>query len=184
MTSLQSDDDLVLGARAGSQEAFGALVERYRTPVVRFAHRLTRDAGEADDVAQETFLRAYRGLATFRPERPFARWLFAIARNVSHDALRRTSRCVVVDVVVDTVAQPGPEEVALQNAEELTVRSALEGLPDRYRAVLELYYLRGFLYREIAQSLGIPIGTVKTYIRRAKVRMRDELATAEFERAA
>jgi RNA polymerase sigma-70 factor (ECF subfamily) len=80
------DSVLVEAARAGSAEAFSELVDRYRAPIVRLAYRLTRDPDEAKDIAQDAFLRAYRRLGEFRPDRPFARWLFVIARNASLDA--------------------------------------------------------------------------------------------------
>ncbi len=178
-----ADDDLVTMARAGSHDAFCTLVERYRAPVVRFAYRLTRDADEANDVAQETFFRAYRNLGSFEPDRSFARWLFAITRNASHDALRRTRRSVACGPAEPAV-ELGPEELALRNDDELRLRAALDALPERYRSVLELYYLKGLLYREISEALGIPLGTVKTYIRRAKRRLRDELMTTELTLAA
>lgn len=178
-----ADDDLVLLARAGSQEAFCALVERYRAAVVRFAYRLTRDADEANDVAQEALFRAYRNLRSFDPDRSFAPWLFAITRNASHDALRRTRRNAAVEVV-QPGCELGPEELALRNDDEVRVRAALAALPGRYREVLELYYLQGLLYREVSEALGIPLGTVKTYMRRAKERLRTELTTRELGLAA
>lgn len=131
-----ADDDLVTMARAGSHDAFCTLVERYRAPVVRFAYRLTRDADEANDVAQETFFRAYRNLGSFEPDRSFARWLFAITRNASHDALRRTRRSVACGPAEPAV-ELGPEELALRNDDELRLRAALDALPERYRSVLD-----------------------------------------------
>src|SRR5579862_8303372 len=86
--------ELVVAARGGSNDAFGELVDRYREPVVRLAYRLTHDPDEAKDIAQDAFLRAYRRIESFRPDRPFSRWLFVIARNASLDALRRRRRTV------------------------------------------------------------------------------------------
>ena len=180
------DEVLVDAARAGSSEAFGELVVRYRAPLVRLAYRLTHDHEEADDIAQDAFIRAYRGLGDFRPDRPFARWLFVIARNASLDAIRRRRRSKGIEPEEllsgeGTTHDLGPEELALQNDEALRVRLALDALPPKYREVLELYYLGNFLYREIAERLAMPIGTVKTYISRAKRRLRHELeAEAEL----
>jgi RNA polymerase sigma-70 factor (ECF subfamily) len=172
-------DDLALvaAARDGSADAFGALVDRYRAPVVRLAYRLTRDPDEAKDIAQDSFLRAYRRLGEFRPDRPFARWLFVIARNASLDSIRRRRRAAHY-AAKDEVppAQVGPEELAVRNDEASRVHVALEALPAKYRDVLELYYIGDLRYREIAHELDIPIGTVKTYISRAKRRLRAELA--------
>jgi RNA polymerase sigma-70 factor (ECF subfamily) len=167
---------LVDAARAGSAEAFNTLVSRYRAPVVRLAYRLTRDPDEALDIAQEAFLRAYRRLGEFRPDRPFSRWLFVIARNASLDAIRRRRRAASYAVSEHPpLEEIGPEDVVLRHEEALRVHVALEALPAKYRDVLELYYIGDLRYREIALELDIPIGTVKTYISRAKRRLRQEL---------
>lgn len=179
------DVALVDAARAGSSDAFGELVDRYRGPVVRLAYRLTHDADEAKDIAQDAFLRAYRRLPEFHPDRPFARWLFVIARNASLDAIRRRRRAALFAAREDGPrAEAGPEELALRNDEATRVHAALESLPPKYRDVLELYYISGLRYREIALALGIPIGTVKTYISRAKRRLRDELTPSALTLAA
>ncbi len=178
------DSVLLDAARAGSDDAFGVLVERYRAAVLRLAYRLTHDSDEAKDIAQDAFLRAYRRLDDFRPERPFARWLFVIARNASLDALRRRRRAANASPEPLGSAQPGPEELALRNDEAARVHAALEALPAHYRQVLELYYVSELRYREIALALGIPIGTVKTYISRAKRRLRSELDPSETALAA
>jgi len=176
---------LVDAARAGSDAAFEALVDRYRAPVIRLAYRLTRDADESKDIAQDAFFRAYRRIGEFQPDRPFARWLFVIARNASLDAIRRRRRAAEHGLtIVPAAAEPGPEESALRNDEAARVHAALESLPPHYRNVLELYYLSGLRYREIAVVLGIPIGTVKTYISRAKQRLRHELVEPKMALAA
>lgn len=179
------DVALVDAARAGSSAAFGELVDRYRGPVVRLAYRLTHDADEAKDIAQDAFLRAYRRLPDFHPDRPFARWLFVIARNASLDAIRRRRRAALFAAQDEGPrAEAGPEELALRNDEATRVHAALGSLPPKYRDVLELYYISGLRYREIALALGIPIGTVKTYISRAKRRLRDELTPSALTLAA
>jgi len=185
-TAEDRDNALVDAALAGSGEAFGVLVDRYRAPVVRLAYRLTHDADEAKDIAQDAFFRAYRRLGEFRPDRPFARWLFVIARNASLDAIRRRRRAAVLAASEEksVPVQVGPEEAALRNDEALRVHAALAALPSKYRDVLELYYLSGLRYREIALALDIPLGTVKTYISRAKRRLRSELEAPAIALAA
>jgi RNA polymerase sigma-70 factor, ECF subfamily len=173
-----TDDDrvsaLVDAARHGSSDAFGELVDRYRAPVVRLAYSLTRDVDEAKDIAQDAFLRAYRRIDSFRPDRPFARWLFVIARNASLDAIRRRQRAAAQLPTVEAEVED-PQEHAMRNEDAENVRLALRDLPEHYRTVLEMYYVSGLRYREIAVALGIPIGTVKTYIARGKRRLRDLL---------
>ena len=173
----RDDFALVAAARAGSAEAFGMLVDRYRAPVVRLAYRLTRDPDEAKDIAQDAFLRAYRRIGAFRPDRPFSRWLFVIARNASLDSIRRRRRAAQYAGKDELPpAEVGPEELAVRNDEATRVHVALDSLPAKYRDVLELFYIGDLRYREIALELDIPIGTVKTYISRAKRRLREELA--------
>ena len=108
-----------------------------------------------------------------------------IARNASLDSLRRRRRSVFVDVPeINASLELGPEELALRNDEASRVHAALEALPQKYRRPLELYYISGLRYREIALALGIPIGTVKTYMSRAKRQLRSELYEPEFTLAA
>jgi RNA polymerase sigma-70 factor (ECF subfamily) len=179
-----ADAALVEAARAGSTDAFGLLVDRYRAPVVRLAYRLTRDRDDANDVAQDAFLRAFRRIGEFRPDRPFAHWLFVIARNASFDALRRRRRSSALAGGDGPWSSLGPEELALRNDEAQRVHAALDVLPERYREVLELYYISELRYREIAEQLEIPLGTVKTYMSRAKRRLREKLERPEVALAA
>ena len=180
-----ADGALVDAARAGSSAAFDELVGRYREPVVRLAYRLTHDADEANDIAQDAFLRAYRRLGDFEAERPFARWLFVIARNASLDALRRRKRAAAFVPEQSAESQVAdPEETVLRADEAERVRAALRTLPPRYRDAIELYYLHGLRYREVADALDVPLGTVKTLISRAKRRLRDEFAARPMARAA
>ncbi|HMD02693.1 MAG TPA: sigma-70 family RNA polymerase sigma factor [Candidatus Baltobacteraceae bacterium] len=180
----RQDEALVSAARAGSSEAFDELVDRYRAPVVRLAYRLTRDPDEAKDIAQDAFLRAYRRLGSFHPDRPFARWLFVIARNASLDAIRRRRRAAALPAGDALPLELGPEEHVLRNDEAVRVHEAMDALPAHYRSVLEMYYVSGLRYREIAEALGIPLGTVKTYLSRAKRRLRGELGAPGIEMAA
>ncbi|MEO6991822.1 MAG: sigma-70 family RNA polymerase sigma factor [Candidatus Baltobacteraceae bacterium] len=189
MTTVEAADDarvlaLVVAAREGSPDAFGELVDRYRDPVMRLAYRLTRDPDEAKDVTQDAFLRAFRRIESFRPDRPFSRWLFVIARNASLDALRRKRRVAVPFAPDETGAVIGPEELTVRNEDALRLHVALGELPPNHRRALELYYFTGLRYREIAGELGIPIGTVKTYIARAKRRLRERFEEDGLQTAA
>ena len=171
-----ADCALVDAARAGSPEAFALLVRRYYSPIVRLAFRITRDPDEAKDIAQDVFLRAFRSLDTLLPERPFESWLFFVARNASLDAIRRRHRTDAIDAKREMrPLELGPEHIALRKEQAAQVRMALEGLPLKYRTVLELYYVSDLRYRDIAEALNIPIGTVKTHLSRAKRRLRAEL---------
>jgi RNA polymerase sigma-70 factor (ECF subfamily) len=179
----KTDGELVHLALSGSSEAFGALVSRYRPPVVRLAYRFVRDHEEANDIAQSAFLRAYRSLGSFRSERPFSHWLFTIARNASLDAVRCRRAYAEIEPTLSSI-EPGPEDLAVRGDEAARIRAAVGALPERYRRVIEMHYLKGFRYREIAAKLGIPLGTVKTAISRAKQRLRSEMSAGEVPEAA
>ena len=175
---------LVVAARDGSSDAFGELVDRYRAPVVRLAYSLTHDVHEAKDIAQDAFLRAYRRIDSFRPDRPFSRWLFVIARNASLDAIRARRRRAATPLPSAETEVEDPAENALRNEDAERLRAAMTELPEHYRRVLEMYYDGDMRYREIAVALGIPIGTVKTYIARGKRRLREIFESSTLQAAA
>jgi RNA polymerase sigma-70 factor (ECF subfamily) len=177
-----TDMELIEAARAGSGDAFGLLAQRYRARIFAHAYRFTRNAVEADDVVQETLLRGYLHLATFAMERPFGAWILTIARNVSFDVLRRRKRDMSFEPTIEMV--PSPEEAIVARDEAERVRAALGALPERYRRALELYYFEDVRYREIALALDVPIGTIKTFISRAKRRLYEDLTRAEPRTAA
>lgn len=179
---VREEREIVAAAQAGSEAAFALLVTTHRQSIVHLAYRLTKDRQQAEDIAQESFFRAYASLDTFVPERRFNSWLFTIARNASITELRKkptAARALLTDVIA---SEPGPEELALRGDEAARLHRALSSLPEIYRTVLELYYFRGLLYREIAERLSMPIGTVKTRIARAKRALRDECDSLALQR--
>ncbi|HEV3157513.1 MAG TPA: sigma-70 family RNA polymerase sigma factor [Candidatus Baltobacteraceae bacterium] len=172
-----SDRELVVEAQTGSTEAFNQLVQRHRATIVRFAARLTKNGDEAEDVAQETFIRAFRNLDTYRPTGAILSWLFAIARNVALDELRRAERherkmAQVEDLLV---ALPGPEEHAISTDRAERLWSEIHQLAPRTATTLRLHYCDGLHCGEIAAALDIPLGTVKTDIWRARRLLRRRL---------
>ncbi|MGH7706836.1 MAG: RNA polymerase sigma factor [Vulcanimicrobiaceae bacterium] len=179
-----SDQELVVAAQAGSSAAFEQIVRRHRAPIVRFATRITGNVEEAEDVAQETFIRAFRNLRTYRPHSPIASWLFAIARNVALDALRRCERQERKLAQVEPAAAPGPEELALRSDQAERLWLATRGLAPRTATTLRLHYRDGLRYGEIAAALGVPLGTVKTDIWRARRALRQRLPNSGITSAA
>jgi RNA polymerase sigma-70 factor (ECF subfamily) len=171
------DAALVAAALAGDGEAFASLVRRYDRAVYHLACRTLRDTEEARDVAQETFLKAYRSLRTFRPNAKFSTWIFSIAYHACCDRLNRRKRFAAEELPERADPGPGPEHrvIALDEAQRL--RDAIAQLPEKYRIVVTLYHLQGRQYEEIAQVLGLPMGTVKTHLFRAKEQLRKLLAT-------
>ncbi len=167
-----SDGALVAAALRGDGEAFAELVTRYERPVYHLAYRTLKDAEEARDITQESFLRAYRSLRSFRPSAKFSTWIFAIAYHACCDHLKRLRRQSGNELPDHPDSAPGPEHqvIALDQAERL--RAAIDSLPEKYRSVITLYHLQGRQYDEIARVLDLPMGTVKTHLFRAKEQLR------------
>ncbi len=168
-------------ARAGDSGAFEALVLRYQARVINYASALVHDAGAAEDVAQETFVRAWRGLGRFRGESAFKTWLYRIATNVARTHLeRRGRRGHAADRSLDDeneALQAGDVPSAAPDAEtSLVTREAIDralgALPEDLRTALVLRDVEGLDYKEIAGVTGAPMGTVESRIFRARRRMR------------
>ncbi|GAC1652605.1 MAG: sigma-70 family RNA polymerase sigma factor [Vulcanimicrobiaceae bacterium] len=166
------DSDLVAATLGGNPDAFAMLVERYDRAVYHLAYRTVRNSEEARDVAQESFFKAYRSLKTFKPGAKFSTWIFAITYHACCDRLNRSKRYSNEEFPERADAAPGPEETAIAGDEARRLRSAIERLPEKYRTVITLYHLQGKQYDEIAAVLGVPMGTVKTHLFRAKEHLR------------
>ncbi|MFP4344632.1 MAG: RNA polymerase sigma factor [Anaerolineales bacterium] len=181
MTEDAEPTDAVLVARTleGETEAFALLVERYRAVVSRVARRIVRVSQEADDVAQETFMRAYDALRSYDPARPLGPWLYRIATNLSLNRLKRRRLTTSLDgegeqlPLVDGTT--GPEARVLEAEARERVRREVAALPEHYRRVVELRHVHGMSYEEIAEALDVPLGTVKVWLFRARKRLRQRL---------
>ena len=171
-SSLIDDHTLVAQTLAGRPDAFGTLVERYDRAVYHLAYRTLRDQEEARDAAQEAFFKAYRSLRTFKPAAKFSTWLFAITYHACCDRLSRRKRYSNEELPERADTAAGPESQAIANDEATRLRTAIASLPEKYRTVITLYHLQGQQYEEIAQVLGVPMGTVKTHLFRAKEQLR------------
>lgn len=167
-----SDGALVAAALRGDAEAFAQLVTRYERPVYHLAYRTLKDAEEARDITQESFLRAYRSLRGFRPSSKFSTWIFAIAYHACCDRLKRLRRQSGDELPERADSAPGPEHVVIALDQAQRLRDAIDSLPEKYRTVITLYHLQGQQYDEIARVLGLPMGTVKTHLFRAKEQLR------------
>ena len=173
------DGDLVAMTLGGNSGAFAMLVERYDRAVYHLAYRTLHDVEEARDVAQEAFFKAYRSLRTFKPGSKFSTWIFAITYHACCDRLNRRKRYSNEEMPERADPGPGPEREAIAADEARRLRAAIDALPEKYRTVITLYHLQGKQYEEIAQVLGLPMGTVKTHLFRAKEHLRKLLQDGE-----
>ncbi|MCK9463984.1 MAG: sigma-70 family RNA polymerase sigma factor [Proteobacteria bacterium] len=172
----QGEPLLVARAFAGDAEAFEAIVARYQRPVLGLTRRYLRNAADAEDAAQEAFIRAFVHRDRFDAARPLLPWLLAVARHACLDRLRRGRREeIAATVQADDRASDGPTaEDALSDRERLERLSlALDALPEGQREVVAMFHLDGLAYREIAEALDVPIGTVMTWLHRGRARLRE-----------
>ena len=182
--------DLVARARGGDTRAFEALVDLYKDRIFSYVSRMLHDPSDAEDIAQETFVRAYQSIGNFRGASSFQTWLYRIASNLVIDSVRRHKRrddgSVSLDAPVDREdgdmardlrdGRRGPEELAESSAIQEEVRRAVAGVSTKLRPVLVMYDLQGMSYQEIAEALGCPLGTVKSRLFNARMQLRDLLA--------
>jgi len=171
------EGNLVAAALAGRAEAFGILVERYDRAVYHLCLRTVRDVEEARDCTQEAFFKAFRGLQTFKPGAKFSTWIFSIAYHACCDRLARRKRYSSEELPERADPALGPAAVAEQKDQARVLRDAIDVLPEKYRSVITLYHLQGRQYDEIAEVLGLPMGTVKTHLFRAKELLRKSLVS-------
>ena len=164
----------ITAAGRGNAAAFTRLVEAYQRPVYNLAYRMLGNAGEAEEAAQETFLRVYTQLGTYQPGRKFSSWLFSIASHHCIDVLRRR-RLTWLSIEDEeapaemlTSDAPGPEDTMLQNEQETTVRKMLATLPPDYRLPVVLRYWHELSYEEIAEATHSTVSAVKSRLFRAR----------------
>jgi RNA polymerase sigma-70 factor, ECF subfamily len=184
------DADVVALAQQGRDQAFRELIRRYERPVFTLIYRMVRDRETSEDLAQDTFIKVLNHIDKYRPEFKLSSWLFKIANNVAIDHLRKRH--------LDTVSMDGSPHAASASEVEATsfdvdsggesaldelearelgsaIERAIAGLRPEYRSCIMLRHVEGRSYEEIAATLDLPLGTVKTYIHRARHQLRDAL---------
>ena len=187
----RSDQEIVALARAGEESAYRELIRRYERPLFSLLYRMVRDRELAEDLAQETFVKALNAIESYRPEFKFSSWIFKIANNAAIDHLRRreldtlslegSPHAETPEAVEATALQIGDrQESPLDTVEarELggQIEQAIGQLRPEYRSCILLRHVEGRAYEEIAEILNLPLGTVKTYIHRARNELRQALA--------
>ncbi|MCD6287599.1 MAG: sigma-70 family RNA polymerase sigma factor [Candidatus Hydrogenedentes bacterium] len=184
------DADVVKSVLGGDRDAFRLLVERYERPVFTLCLRMVGHRHEAEDCAQTAFLKAYMALATFRADSSFKSWIYRIASNVCTDSLRRRSRRPQ-DQPLDSseslrnVSEPAadPRQSASHSEMRELVEETMATLADKYRLPLALFHLEGLDCNEISAMLNLPVSTVKTRLRRARLMLRAAIARRWREEA-
>lgn len=187
--SRPTTDDLVERAKRGDTRAFEGLIAAYKDRIFNYASRMLNDPVEAEDIAQDTFIRAYQSLPRFRGAASFQTWLYRIASNLVIDHIRRKQRrqegMTSLDAPVDTDEgqlvreladeRRGPLELAESDAIQREVRWAIAQIPPKLRGVLVMYDIEGMSYQDIADVLGCPLGTVKSRLFNARAQLKDLL---------
>jgi RNA polymerase sigma-70 factor (ECF subfamily) len=169
--------ELVLRAQGGDRSAFNDLVTLHASGVIKVIYRMCSDTQLAEDAAQETFLRAWSHLNTFRPEMSLRNWLYRIGLNVATDMLRKENHIDPADLEDFHLPDPqlGPEGAYLQDERIALVQAAVASLPEASRVVLVLKEYGELSYREIAESLYIPLGTVMSRLNYARRALKEKL---------
>lgn len=179
------EQQILAACRAGDWSEYGVLVKRYRRLVWAAVDAIVADETAAADVVQEAFIRAYEKLHTFRGQSRFSSWLYRVARNQALSHVRRLRRRPPPaslddgqdgerDLYQKTAGDAGPDLGYEQVARARAVDQMLAALPASYRELVNLHYLGEFSYQDIADTLGMPINTVKTKLRRARLRLQEQ----------
>jgi RNA polymerase sigma-70 factor (ECF subfamily) len=170
---------LVERCRTGDDAAFGELIEQYKQLVYGLVYRMVADRSQADDLAQEVFLKVHRGLPYFRGEARLSTWIYRIVQNVCLQPKARRPPHVSLDQETPDGRprrEPGAPDGAFADLElRDRLEKAIAQLPDQYQVLIAAHYLDGVQYEALAESLDIPLGTVKTHLHRAKKRLRELL---------
>ncbi|MFN8532263.1 MAG: sigma-70 family RNA polymerase sigma factor [Dehalococcoidia bacterium] len=174
---MDGTDEYWVGRALRDPEAYAVLVERYQSRIYSLCWRMTGSADDAADLAQETFIRAYKSLKTFRLDARFSPWIYKIAVNLCLN--HRKGKATRPELSLDDQVHSGelsPERRAEQRELREQLTEAVAGLPPKYRAAIVLRHVHDLAYEDIAEALGVPLGTVKTWLFRARERLQQQLA--------
>jgi RNA polymerase sigma-70 factor (ECF subfamily) len=176
MTDTQ-EQTVIAAIRDGEHEQYRYLVERYHRGLIQHLFNFMHDAEDAEDVAQEAFIRAHDKLDQYNGEYAFSTWLYKIADNIAYRRIKQTKRTTDIDDIEAFIADDKPSlpEVTDKTLAQQAVRSAIRHLSTDYQQVVVLYYWDNCSYEEIAAIVERPVGTVRTWLHRAKEQLRKEL---------
>ena len=176
---MKDQENIIARARRGDADAFEQLVVAYRDQVFRLALRMCGNEADADEVAQEAFLSAWKALPNFRGDSRFSTWLYQLTSHAAIDLMRRKKRQIAAEDITEVSAPdpaPGPQQQAEQSETRQAVRDAMAQLSPEYRQIVVLRFLQELSYEEIGAVLKLPPGTVKSRLNRAKSQLKDILS--------
>ena len=179
-----TDMDILSEVSAGKVDAYGKIVGRYHGRLYNFIYRFVGDRETAEDIVQETFLRAFRKRDEYRAIANFSTWLFTIAGNLAKSELRRRKRWRMISAERADVTDTGmelpdesarPDKVAESSIADVQIQNAINSLPNNYRQVILLRDVEGMSYQEISEIVDCPVGTVKSRGNRARLKLQQKL---------
>lgn len=184
--SAVADGELIARAIAGREDGFEELVRRYQRPIAAYVYRMVGDYDSALDLTQEVFIKVYGSLERYRPEFKFSTWIYRIAHNAAIDHLRRVGAVRTEDLEVEAEngrsyekplasKAPTPEQESERRERRAEIEEVVQTLPPAYRELIVLRHAHDLSYEEIAEVTGLPLGTVKNRIFRAREAMRTHL---------
>jgi RNA polymerase sigma-70 factor (ECF subfamily) len=176
---MRTDYELVAKIRAGEQRAFVELIERYKARIFHTTLRILGNREDAEEAAQDTFVRAHRGLENFREDSTFSTWIYRICVNTCLNLLESRKRFKAQDIDRTPIEElpyiESPESSFGDEDLQSRIFSSMEKLPTKYRTVLVLYHIQHLAYQEIAEIMQMPMGSVKTHLFRARALLREQV---------
>jgi RNA polymerase sigma factor (sigma-70 family) len=174
----RTDNEIILECLNGNKESFSELVTRYKRLVYSVVYKFTKDSDEANDMAQDAFIKIYRSLPQYNSQYKFSTWTVKVTTNICIDHMRRKkAETVSLDEIENIVGKNNsPEEHYLRMEKSMILKRAVDSLPEIYRVPIILYHQEGLSYKEIAEKIDKPISIVKNRIFRARHVLRESLA--------
>lgn len=179
-----TDEELIARFQNGDQYAYDVLVKKYKEPLLNFVYRFLGNMIEAEDIVQDTFLRVYKNKHYYKEVARFSTWIYTIAGNLAKTELRRRKRRKLFSINKETAAEKefelpdpnlNPEQETDSALTEKLIQKAISNLPPKFRQVIILRDVQGFSYEEISSIVRVPLGTVKSRVNRARLRLQEDL---------
>ncbi len=179
-----TDEELIARFQNGDAYAFDLLVKKYKDPLLNFIYRFIGDLVESEDIVQETFYRVYKNKHYYKEVAKFSTWIYTIAGNLAKTELRRRKRRKVFSIHRESPVdkefelpdlKSDPEKEVNTIVTEKIIQKAISSLPQKFRQVIVLRDIQGFSYEEISSIINVPLGTVKSRVNRARLKLQDDL---------